>query len=50
MAILRDHNIVLMCHRHPDREWAPDVWDFPGGHIEDHCGGSPEVGRQRVTT
>jgi 8-oxo-dGTP diphosphatase len=36
MAILRDHNIVLMCHRHSDREWVPNVWDFPGGHIEDH--------------
>ena len=23
-----------MCHRHPDREWYPDVWDIPGGHIE----------------
>ena len=36
MAILRDHNTVLMCHRHPNRAWVPDVWDFPGGHIEDH--------------
>lgn len=36
MAVLRDHDIVLMCHRHPDRVWVADVWDFPGGHIEDH--------------
>jgi 8-oxo-dGTP diphosphatase len=35
MAILRDGDTVLMCHRHPDREWFPNVWDFPGGHIED---------------
>ena len=25
---------VLLCHRSPDREWYPDVWDVPGGHIE----------------
>ena len=25
---------VLLCHRHPDRRWYPDVWDVPGGHIE----------------
>ncbi len=33
MAILRKNGTVLMCHRHPDREWVPNVWDFPGGHI-----------------
>jgi 8-oxo-dGTP diphosphatase len=36
MAILRDDSAVLMCHRHPDRAWVPDVWDFPGGHVEAH--------------
>lgn len=25
---------VLLCHRHPDRRWYPDVWDLPGGHVE----------------
>jgi mutator protein MutT len=34
MAILRAGDSVLMCHRHPAREWIPDVWDFPGGHVE----------------
>jgi mutator protein MutT len=34
MAILRDGDNVVMCHRHPDRAWVPDVWDFPGGHVE----------------
>jgi hypothetical protein len=34
MAILRACDSVLMCHRHPAREWIPDVWDFPGGHVE----------------
>jgi mutator protein MutT len=26
---------VLLCHRSPSRRWYPDVWDFPGGHVED---------------
>ncbi len=26
---------ILMCHRHPARQWYPDIWDLPGGHIED---------------
>jgi 8-oxo-dGTP diphosphatase len=26
---------VLLCHRAPDRDWYPDVWDVPGGHVED---------------
>lgn len=25
---------MLLCHRHPDRRWYPNVWDVPGGHIE----------------
>lgn len=25
---------VLLCHRHPGREWFPNVWDLPGGHVE----------------
>ena len=33
-AILRRRNRLLLCHRHPDREWYPDVWDVPGGHVE----------------
>jgi 8-oxo-dGTP pyrophosphatase MutT (NUDIX family) len=32
-ALVRDGR-VLLCHRTPDREWYPDVWDLPGGHIE----------------
>ena len=34
MALLRRKDRVLLCHRSPDREWFPDVWDFPGGHVE----------------
>jgi 8-oxo-dGTP diphosphatase len=33
-AILRRDNRVLLCHRHPERAWYPDVWDLPGGHVE----------------
>jgi 8-oxo-dGTP diphosphatase len=35
MAILRDGDTVLMCHRHPERAWIPNVWDFPGGHVHE---------------
>jgi mutator protein MutT len=32
--VLVDGDRVLMCHRHPDRQWYPNIWDLPGGHIE----------------
>ncbi|RIQ27371.1 NUDIX domain-containing protein [Jiangella rhizosphaerae] len=35
VAVLVDGHRVLMCHRRADRTWYPDVWDFPGGHLED---------------
>jgi 8-oxo-dGTP diphosphatase len=25
---------VLLCHRSASKEWFPNVWDLPGGHIE----------------
>ena len=41
---MTDHQIVavillrpeemLLCHRAPARRANPDVWDFPGGHVE----------------
>jgi 8-oxo-dGTP diphosphatase len=31
--LVRDGH-VLLCHRSADRTWYPDVWDFPGGHVE----------------
>ncbi|MEM7337235.1 MAG: NUDIX domain-containing protein [Actinomycetota bacterium] len=34
-ALLVSGGRVLLCHRHPDRQWYPDVWDLPGGHIDD---------------
>ena len=33
-VLVRDGR-VLLCHRRADRTWYPNVWDFPGGHIED---------------
>ncbi|MEP6648720.1 MAG: NUDIX domain-containing protein [Lapillicoccus sp.] len=32
-AVLVRRHRVLLCHRRPDREWFPDVWDLPGGHV-----------------
>ena len=32
-VLIRDGH-VLLCHRSPAREWYPDVWDLPGGHVE----------------
>jgi 8-oxo-dGTP diphosphatase len=34
VALLRDGDRVLLCHRSPRRRWYPDVWDLPGGHVE----------------
>jgi 8-oxo-dGTP diphosphatase len=33
-AILCQGDSVLLCHRHADRDWFPNVWDLPGGHVE----------------
>ena len=33
-AVLVRDGRVLLCHRHPDRRWYPNVWDVPGGHID----------------
>jgi mutator protein MutT len=40
---MEDHHVVavillragqaLLCRRSPGRQWYPDVWDFPGGHV-----------------
>ena len=34
VALLRDGDRVLLCHRSPRRRLYPDVWDLPGGHVE----------------
>ena len=33
-AMLVSGGAVLLCHRSTDRQWYPDTWDLPGGHIE----------------
>jgi len=33
-AALYQRGKVLLCHRAPTRRWYPDVWDFPGGHVD----------------
>jgi 8-oxo-dGTP diphosphatase len=33
-VILRQADRLLLCHRAQTRRWYPDVWDFPGGHVE----------------
>jgi 8-oxo-dGTP diphosphatase len=34
-GVLLNEGRVLLCHRSPSRVWYPDVWDLPGGHVED---------------
>lgn len=34
-AILHRGDQVLLCHRRADRQWFGDVWDVPGGHVND---------------
>jgi len=33
-GVLTDSRGVLMAHRRPDRENAPDTWSFAGGHVD----------------
>jgi mutator protein MutT len=34
-AVLCEAGQVLLCHRRQDLRWYPDVWDLPGGHVDD---------------
>ncbi len=47
-VILRRTDQLLLCHRSPSRRWYPDVWDFPGGHLEP--GESPGEALRRELT
>jgi mutator protein MutT len=33
-GLLLRHSRVLLCHRGAGRQWFPDVWNLPGGHVE----------------
>jgi 8-oxo-dGTP diphosphatase len=33
-GVLVDAGTVLLCRRSAKRQWYPNVWDLPGGHIE----------------
>ena len=33
-AVLVRDGRVLLCHRHPNQRWYPDVWDIPGGDLD----------------
>jgi mutator protein MutT len=37
---------VLLGHRSPSRRWYPDVWDFPGGHVEPGEDGPAALARE----
>jgi 8-oxo-dGTP diphosphatase len=33
-GVMIEDGRILLCHRSADRQWYPDVWDLPGGHVE----------------
>ena len=35
-GLLVDADKVLLCHRSAGRRWYPNVWDLPGGHVEEN--------------
>jgi 8-oxo-dGTP diphosphatase len=35
-GLLVDADMVFLCHRSAGRRWYPNVWDLPGGHIEEN--------------
>ncbi len=37
---------MLLAHRSPSRRWFPDVWDFPGGHVEQGEAELPALARE----
>ena len=43
--LIRDAQ-VLLCHRSRAREWYPDVWDLPGGHVEAGEAPAAALGRE----
>jgi 8-oxo-dGTP diphosphatase len=38
-ALLVSQGRILLAHRRMDREWYPNVWDIPGGHVGEETQG-----------
>ena len=38
-ALLVSRGRILLVHRRTDREWYPNVWDIPGGHVGEETHG-----------
>ena len=35
-GLLVDADKVFLCHRSASRRWYPNIWDLPGGHVEEN--------------
>ena len=35
-GLLVEAGKVCLCHRSASRRWYPNVWDLPGGHVEEN--------------
>jgi 8-oxo-dGTP pyrophosphatase MutT (NUDIX family) len=35
-GLLVDADRIFLCHRSAGRRWYPNVWDLPGGHVEEN--------------
>lgn len=35
-GLLVDADEIFLCHRSAGRPWYPNVWDLPGGHVEEN--------------
>lgn len=44
-ALLLRNGRALLLHRTPTRQWYPDCWDLPGGHVE--AGEDPDAALSR---
>jgi 8-oxo-dGTP diphosphatase len=45
-AVLVKAQRVLLCHRTSDRDWFPNVWDLPGGHVESRESAAEALARE----
>jgi len=45
-GLLVDADKVFLCHRSASRRWYPNVWDLPGGHVEEDEAASEALVRE----